>query len=395
MNILHDFGIQSTRYLQVNYQDSQDWFILVSVIADLRNTFYVLFPVWFHLQETVGINLLWVAVIGDWFNLVFKWILFGHRPYWWVLDTDYYSNSSVPLIKQFPVTCETGPGSPSGHAMGAAGVYYVMVTSTLAIFRGKKKPTWGFRVSLCSPGCPGTHSIDQAGLELRNPPASASQVPGLKTCATTARCLNVILWLGFWAVQLNVCLSRIYLAAHFPHQVVAGVLSGIAVAETFSRIRGIYNASLQRYCLITFFLFGFALGFYLLLKGLGVDLLWTLEKAKRWCERPEWVHLDTTPFASLFKNLGTLLGLGLALNSSMYRRSCKGELSKSLRFRLACIVVSLVLLHLFDSLKPPSQIELIFYILSFCKSATVPFASVSLIPYCLARVLGRTHRKSL
>jgi hypothetical protein len=32
------------------------------------------------------------------------------------------------------------------------------------------------RVSLCSPGCPGTHSVDQARLELRNPPASASQV---------------------------------------------------------------------------------------------------------------------------------------------------------------------------------------------------------------------------
>ncbi|GAB1287460.1 Fragile X mental retardation syndrome-related protein 1 [Apodemus speciosus] len=43
------------------------------------------------------------------------------------------------------------------------------------------------RVSLCSPGCPGTHSVDQAGLELRNPPASASQVLGLKACATTAR----------------------------------------------------------------------------------------------------------------------------------------------------------------------------------------------------------------
>jgi hypothetical protein len=36
------------------------------------------------------------------------------------------------------------------------------------------------RVSLCSPGCPGTHFVDQAGLELRNSPASASQVLGLK-----------------------------------------------------------------------------------------------------------------------------------------------------------------------------------------------------------------------
>jgi hypothetical protein len=41
------------------------------------------------------------------------------------------------------------------------------------------------RVSLYSPGCPGTHSVDQAGLELRNLPASASQVLGLKACTTT------------------------------------------------------------------------------------------------------------------------------------------------------------------------------------------------------------------
>jgi hypothetical protein len=34
------------------------------------------------------------------------------------------------------------------------------------------------RVSLCSPDCPGTHSVDQAGLELRNLPASASQMLG-------------------------------------------------------------------------------------------------------------------------------------------------------------------------------------------------------------------------
>jgi hypothetical protein len=42
------------------------------------------------------------------------------------------------------------------------------------------------RVSLHRPGSPGTHSVDQAGLKLRNPPASASQVLGLKACATTA-----------------------------------------------------------------------------------------------------------------------------------------------------------------------------------------------------------------
>jgi hypothetical protein len=43
------------------------------------------------------------------------------------------------------------------------------------------------RVSLYSPGCPGTHFVDQVGLEPRYLTASASQVLGLKACATTVR----------------------------------------------------------------------------------------------------------------------------------------------------------------------------------------------------------------
>jgi hypothetical protein len=54
---------------------------------------------------------------------------------------------------------------------------------------------WFFKLGfLCSPGCPGAHSVDQAGLELRNPPAYASQVLGLKACATTAQLSFVFLF---------------------------------------------------------------------------------------------------------------------------------------------------------------------------------------------------------
>jgi hypothetical protein len=49
---------------------------------------------------------------------------------------------------------------------------------------GPFKMVFRDRVSLYSSGCPGTHFVDQAGLELRNPPASASRVLGLKACAT-------------------------------------------------------------------------------------------------------------------------------------------------------------------------------------------------------------------
>jgi hypothetical protein len=54
------------------------------------------------------------------------------------------------------------------------GVFVVVVVVCLfvCLFRD--------RVSLYSPGCLGTHSVDHASLELKNPPASASQVLGLK-----------------------------------------------------------------------------------------------------------------------------------------------------------------------------------------------------------------------
>ena len=48
------------------------------------------------------------------------------------------------------------------------------------------------KVSLCSPGYPGTHSVDQIGLEFRNLPASASQVLGLTACTTTPGMAEVL-----------------------------------------------------------------------------------------------------------------------------------------------------------------------------------------------------------
>jgi hypothetical protein len=49
------------------------------------------------------------------------------------------------------------------------------------------------RVSLCSPGCSGTHSVDQAGLECRDALVIASDVLGLKRCTTTGRLIFLLL----------------------------------------------------------------------------------------------------------------------------------------------------------------------------------------------------------
>ncbi|XP_030195493.1 glucose-6-phosphatase catalytic subunit 1 [Gadus morhua] len=354
MDALQGWGVSSTHYLQTHYAEAQGWFLWVSWAADLRNTFFIFFPLWFHLRPNVGIKLIWVAVIGDWLNLVFKWILFGERPYWWVHEAAYYHDKVAPHIQQYPMTCETGPGSPSGHAMGAAGIYYTLVTSILSVLarrrRGGRKPP-------------------QPGWYVR-----------------------ALLWTGFWAVQVCVCLSRVFIAAHFPHQVIAGVISGMIVAEIFDRVQWIYSASMRSYLLTTLFLTSFAVGFYLLLRALGVDLLWTLEKAQRWCVKAEWVHMDSTPFASLLRNMGTLFGLGLALHSPLYTESKRssGAVAKA-----GCIVSSLLLLHLFDSFKPPTHTAALYYLLSFCKSATVPLVAGSIVPYCVNSALSLQGKKGL
>lgn len=59
------------------------------------------------LQQTTDIEL--KQWLRDLFVMVLR-ILFGERPYWWVHETAYYSDSARPHIEQYPMTCETGPG---------------------------------------------------------------------------------------------------------------------------------------------------------------------------------------------------------------------------------------------------------------------------------------------
>lgn len=89
---------------------------------------------------------------------------FGERPYWWSLEQA--NAHAVPHLKQFPVTCETGPGSPSGHAMITAAIFYI----------------------ICD------------------------------YISTKKRILHVPIWTSYVLMIVSVSISRLYIAAHFPHQ---------------------------------------------------------------------------------------------------------------------------------------------------------------------------------
>ncbi|XP_032968733.1 glucose-6-phosphatase 2 isoform X2 [Rhinolophus ferrumequinum] len=153
MDFLHRNGVLIIQHLQKDYRAYYNFLNFMSNVGDPRNIFSIYFPLWFQLNQTVGTKMIWVAVIGDWFNLIFKWILFGHRPYWWVQETQIYLNHSSPCLEQFPTTCETGPGSPSGHAMGSSCVWYVMVTAALRhTVSGMDKPSTTLHRHACGRG---------------------------------------------------------------------------------------------------------------------------------------------------------------------------------------------------------------------------------------------------
>uniref|UniRef100_A0A8C5HFW1 Glucose-6-phosphatase n=1 Tax=Gouania willdenowi TaxID=441366 RepID=A0A8C5HFW1_GOUWI len=346
MDLLHSWGVEVCVHLQKSYAHWGAVFSLASAVADLHTVYFCLFPVWFHLHRNTALRLIWTAALVDWVNLLLKWVLFGERPYWWVHESHFYGPGTAPTLQQFPITCETGPGSPSGHAMGSSAVWYVMVTSLLSIAAQNK----------CSP---------------------------LKY-----RFLQMFLWMLMVLVQLVVGMSRVYVATHFPHQMIFGVISGVLVAKVVSRFKWIYSATLRTYLLSTLFLSSFAMGFNLLLKVWGVDLLWTLAKCQKWCTNPEWIHLDSSLFASLVRNMGTLFGLGFGLHSPL---GANGGTSGGLRGGL--LVLSVLLVQLLDVWTFSSENHAKFFTLLFVKSAIAMLIPTALVPWTLSWISPQNKKK--
>lgn len=177
------------------------------------------------------------------------------------------------------------------------------------------------------------------------------------------------------------------------------LFSGILLAEYFRRNQEIFRAPLCSYVLTSLLLICLALLLYLCLQLVGVDLLWSVDKAWRWCHRSEWVSVDTGPFASLFRNTGTLLGLGLGLHSPLHAHAYGTVVHRGREgpiYRFTCLSATLVLLHLLDlAFQPHVHSGALFYVLSFCKSATVPLATVAIVPYCVTTALGYKAEKLL
>ncbi|XP_041829092.1 glucose-6-phosphatase 3 [Melanotaenia boesemani] len=326
MESIYTQGIWVAEFLQQQTRSLENFWLIITHIGDPKAAFLLVFPFTYFISKRAGVAVLWVAAISEWLNLVFKWMLFGERPFWWIGESHLFV-STQPRVHQFPSTCETGPGSPSGHAMVSAAVWWVVVSSLGSFLYTR------------------THSL---------------------VISATPYLLYVLMLVA-------VGISRIFILAHFPHQVLAGSITGF--------ILGIVLSSKIPEGRPLLFFFSFSTGLLLSalmlhagLQQLGIDLSWSIVVAKKWCSRAEWIRLDTAPFSSLTRDCGALLGLGLAL----YWKPSGWPLPWAPR-ALSLAISSMGLYHV-NRLPLPVQPPGLFYGLLFVKFVIVPQIVMVLVP---------------
>jgi len=151
-----------------------DWMLSVSSIGDPSKGFIVFFPIILSLNYLKGVKFLGAFIICEWFNMVSKWVLHGERPYWWVIEKETHIN-----LQQTYLTCETGPGVPSGHSQAASVIWFCLADSLVG-------------------------------------------------CMSHGR---GIVWMLYVFMQISMFFSRVYIAAHFPHQCLLGYVVGLIIVK--------------------------------------------------------------------------------------------------------------------------------------------------------------------
>ncbi|PIK45903.1 putative glucose-6-phosphatase 2-like [Apostichopus japonicus] len=334
MDSLHFHEIKAVEFLQYHGMEFKETLQFISHLGGPNNSFLIYFPIAYILNHAVGLKILWAAVFSEWFNASLKWLLFGHRPYWWVRESNLYNDQNRPDIEQFPSTCETGPGSPSGHMMVTVAIWYIITKETLSHIRSSR---------------------ERSGREL-------------------PLIVDITLWSLFGVFVTLVGVGRVFIATHFPNQVVLGLLVGLLIGHIVSQLP-VHTFTLLNYLTGSMFLLQAVVYQYLFMFLLNHRPDWSIALAAKWCGDPAWVHLDSTPFYAVSRDIGSLFFTGLALR---YIGSKVTETSRGLLATAILAAVAVFAVHGVALLTLPTKYEFLFYALGAFKEGLVPIIVIGL-----------------
>ncbi|CAH2083996.1 unnamed protein product [Euphydryas editha] len=285
MEQLYALGVSCIELVQYWFEDYAGYFEIVNHFANPHYVLEILFPFITILDSVFAAQLLLCMSFGGWMNTVLKWWLLEDRPYWWVRETTFYSDTNRPRLLQTSQSCETGPGSPSGHSTTAASVLILAIMWMSHVFNDRKWNPWWWKY---------------------------------------------IIYPTFAFALGSVILARLYVATHFPHQCLLGSLLGLFLApalciyvtdpfiwrygphatlpvkqaviwHTVSAVAAILISVVTYYSLVL----------------CGVDPHFTVKLAFRWCENPDSIHVSTTPMFALVQCTANLLGCALCVTPAL------------------------------------------------------------------------------
>ena len=178
-------------------------------------------------------------------------------------------------------------------------------------------------------------------------------------------------------------MSRMYIAAHFPHQCFLGVVLGISVARQVYGSSKWLNLLRSQWLLVASLILASAVGTYFFLLLTGQDPAWSISQAVKWCAKREYIHVDTTPFYSLTRYSGSAFGLGLGLTSTFFAKTDRAAFSRTQI--VVTMMIGLVLGQAAElaHIAIPKTNEAVFYSLEFILNVALPYSVIALSPYAV------------
>jgi len=182
------------------------------------------------------------------------------------------------------------------------------------------------------------------------------------------------------AFSFLIATSRLLISSHFLHQVVLGIVVGLLV-HTFTVHSSVFRLYMKlehentRSFLVTglVLLFG-AISSYYAMMLLGIDPMFSIPKALRHCSDPAWISLDTTPFYSLMRSSGSILGLSAA---SKFLPFSWIVLSRSKIDKVLGTLLSIGLIAVLNSVPVYAGSNVLFYCISLVKCILLPLLTAS------------------
>jgi len=326
---LHCYGMELTNKVQQLFSAHEHIMILFSHIGDPRYAFLMLFPLAYCTDNGFGLKVLWLSSLTEWTNAVLKWIARDDRPYWWSSTNCMFA---APMLEQYPITCESGPGFPSGHVMSSSSLGLLI----LFYLHEKQKRNRVFKFTL------------------------------------------ILLVPMYIAMVCLVSLSRVFIATHFPHQVIVGAVVGILMAVSVQKLSSNNSRGVllhQSSLLIACTLLAIALVLFYTLRLCGLNPTSSVDLALQHCFHRHWVHIDTTLFFAVVRDVGSLCGISLAafvLPSLFGREVLLHSKSWSQIIGSVCLgVLFCLLFSLGEHVRLPQDDIILFYILAALKYAFI------------------------